>query len=283
MYLLIVTGLSGSGKSSALKILEDSGFYCVDNLPSVMLTEFVSLCQQMNPDIQTVAVAIDAREYNLCHSPIANFSALSELNVDYDILFLDCNDDVIARRYNETRRQHPMSKRVPLGIAFERDYLMSVRDMAKYILDTSDLKANELRERIFSTINVNNASDFSLVLQSFGYKRGVPFETDMVYDMRFIKNPYYEPSLREMSGLDTPVIEYINGDPSVIEFIDNAEAQIRFLIPRFIEQNKPRLMISFGCTGGRHRSVYGANTMYQRLKNDFSTTVIHRDLKIWKD
>lgn len=283
MYLLIVTGLSGSGKSSALKILEDNGFYCVDNLPSVMLTEFVTLCRETNPDIKMTAVAIDAREYNLRHSPRLDLDALSQLNIDYEILFLDCKDEVISQRYNETRRQHPMSKRIPLGVAFERDYLMNLRDRANYILDTSQLKANELRERIMSTIKHKNPQEFSLVLQSFGYKHGVPFETDMVYDMRFVRNPYYEESLRELSGLDAPIADYINEDSSVQKFMDSVEEQIRFLIPRFLEQNKPRLMVSFGCTGGRHRSVYGANLMYEKLKGDFSTSVIHRDLKVWKD
>lgn len=281
MYLLIVTGLSGSGKSSVLNTLEDGGFYCVDNLPSAMLTDFVTLCRKTNPNIKNVAVAIDAREYKLKKTAVLDLDALCQLDVEYEILFVECKDDVIARRYNETRRQHPVSSEISGGIAIEREYLMGLRDKANYILDTTNIRANELREKLFTTLNRSNPIPFSLVFQSFGYKRGVPFETDMVYDMRFIKNPYYEVELRDLSGLDKPIEDFINSEEDVHKFMDEAERQIRFLIPLFIKQGKHRLMVSFGCTGGRHRSVYGANTMYNRLKDDYAAIVIHRDLKLW--
>lgn len=279
MYLLIVTGLSGSGKSSVLKILEDDGYYCVDNLPVNMLSEFVSFCRRTNPDMKLVAVSVDAREYKLHHYERFDLSPLRELDVNYEILYIDSRDDVIAKRYNATRRQHPMSTSVLNGIEREREFLSPLRDNANYILDTTNLRLDDLRTTLFSAIHRQHPQAFSLILQSFGYKNGVPFETDIVYDMRFIRNPYYEDSLRDLTGLDEPIIKYINGDPAIAEFMDMTERQIRFLIPKYIEKNKRRLMISFGCTGGRHRSVYGANEMYKRLMDDFQPTIIHRDVK----
>lgn len=282
MYMLIVTGLSGSGKTSALKILEDDGFYCVDNLPLNMLAQFVGMCRRVNPDMKLVAISVDAREYNLNHNERLDMSPLDNLDITYEILYLDCRNDIIEKRYNATRRQHPMSITVPEGIQLEREFLATIRDRASYILDTSDLRSDDMRESLFRAIHRNQPQAFSLVLQSFGYKNGVPFETDMVYDMRFIRNPYYEEELRPLSGLDKPIIDYIEVDPCVTEFMDCAEKQIRGLIPRYIDKNKRRLMVSFGCTGGRHRSVYGAVSMYNRLKDDFPATLMHRDLKNWK-
>ena len=281
MYLLIVTGLSGSGKTSVLKVLEDGGFYCVDNLPSAMLTNFVTLCKNTNSSINNVAVAVDAREYNLNKTASLDIESINKLDVDNEILFVDCKDKIIARRYNATRRHHPVSKYIFEGISLEREYLKNIRDKANYIIDTTDMKPNELSQILFNTIHKLEQIPISLVFQSFGYKQGVPFETDMVYDMRFIKNPYYIPVLKDLSGLDQPIIDYINQDSSVKLFMDSIENQIRFLIPRFIAQSKPRLMVSFGCTGGRHRSVYGANEMYLRFKKDFPSVIIHRDLDKW--
>ena len=281
MYLLIVSGMSGSGKSAALKILEDDGFYCVDNLPLALLSEFISKSRQMYENVELVAVAVDAREYTLHHHDRIDLSPLSELQsmgVEYNILYLDCTDTVLMRRYNATRRQHPMRMTVADGIAMERDFLSPLRDSANFILDTSEIKANELRHHLFSTINRFRPQSFSIIIQSFAYKNGAPFETDIVYDMRFINNPYYVEDLRELCGLDKPIQDFINKDPDVKLFMDKTEEQIRFLIPRYIRENKRRLMISFGCTGGRHRSVFGANDMYNRLKDDFQTTIIHRDL-----
>ena len=281
MYLLIVSGMSGSGKSAALKILEDDGFYCVDNLPLALLSEFISKSRQMYENVELVAVAVDAREYTLHHHDHIDLSPLSELQsmgVEYNILYLDCTDTVLMRRYNATRRQHPMRMTVADGIAMEREFLSPLRDSANFILDTSEIKANELRQHLFSTINRFRPQSFSIIIQSFAYKNGAPFETDIVYDMRFINNPYYVEDLRELCGLDKPIQDFINKDPDVKLFMDKTEEQIRFLIPRYIRENKRRLMISFGCTGGRHRSVFGANDMYNRLKDDFQTTIIHRDL-----
>lgn len=282
MNLLIVTGLSGAGKSSVLAALEDRGFYCVDNLPSALIVEFVKLCSQRNHRTQDIAVVIDAREYLLGSQPEDSFSLFESLEDGYKLLFLDCRDEIIERRYNQTRRVHPIKNTIADGIALERDFLSIMRDRADHIIDTSDLTPNELKAKLIDLLELSTEQPFSLVIQSFAYKRGVPIETDMVMDMRFVKNPFYVPELRMLSGLDKPIIDYLNDLPAFGEALNSIEAQLNGLIPRFIEQGKHRLMVSFGCTGGRHRSVCAAEDMYRRMSKKYSTTIIHRDLKLWR-
>ena len=282
MNLLIVTGLSGAGKSSVMAALEDRGFYCVDNLPSALIVEFVKLCAQRNHRTQDVAVVIDAREYLLGGQPEDSFSMFEALEDGYKLLFLDCRDEVIERRYNETRRIHPIKTPIAEGIALERDFLSVIRDRADYIIDTSDLTPNELKAKLDDTLKISSVQPFALVLQSFAYKRGVPFETDMVMDMRFVKNPFYIPELRLLSGLDKPVIDYLNAQPVFGDAMDRIESYLDFLIPSFIDQGKHRLMVSFGCTGGRHRSVCAAEEIYRRMLKKHATSIMHRDLKLWR-
>lgn len=281
MYLLIVTGLSGAGKSCALAALADSGFYCVDNLPSALLHSLVKICSERTPAIDRVAVVIDARESLFVSSSDEFFPIFDALPCQYEILYLDCKNEIIERRYNETRRKHPLSEHIDSGIAAEREFLMPLRERANYVIDTSSLKPNDLRHELSCISGIKALIPFSLVFQSFGYKNGVPLETDITYDMRFLSNPYYEPGLRHLSGLDREIADYLLQDDYISEFFEIVEGNIRKLIPKYVEQGKHRLMVSFGCTGGRHRSVFAANTMYQRLKNDYSCTLIHRDLKSW--
>jgi UPF0042 nucleotide-binding protein len=215
MYLLIVTGLSGAGKSQALRHLEDMGFFCVDNLPCPLLGNFLRLCAAANKAIDKAAVVIDSRES--VFSTVAEV-ALAEIEnirgVCWEIMYLDCRDDVLYRRYSQTRRRHPMSLEIGEGIAAERELLAEFRNRANYVIDTSDLKPLELDRKIEEIINGGALGEFLLTFVSFGYKRGIPIEADMVFDMRFIKNPYYEPELRALSGLDEPVRKYVTADPN---------------------------------------------------------------------
>lgn len=281
MYLLIITGLSGAGKSQAIRKLEDMGYYCVDNLPAGMLRDFILLCKKADPPIARAAIVMDSRESALKMNGLQSIKTIREADVDYDILFLDCRDDVLERRYNETRRRHPLSghESIKSGIQLEREMLQDLRDRARFIVDTSDLRPLELSRRLEEMLGEPQAQPFTLIFTSFGYKRGVPFEADVVLDARFSPNPFYEPELRALSGLDQPVRDFVFADPTVSAFLSGVENMLVMLIPRFIEQGKHRLMVAIGCTGGRHRSVCMANDLYQRMKGKYSVLLMHRDFK----
>ncbi|MEG1559482.1 MAG: RNase adapter RapZ [Clostridia bacterium] len=278
MYILVVTGLSGSGKSHALSRLEDRGFFCIDNLPSAMLRDFVKFCSRQKHPVEKAAIVIDSRESIFNSNSELEFYNFDVLDDKYDILFLECRNEEIERRYNETRRRHPINANIKIGVMLEREFLHTIKDRANFIIDTSDLKPLEFDRVLDETLAFSHLNPFSLIFQSFGYKRGVPYETDMVFDMRFLQNPFYEPSLRYLSGMDKSVVEYLEKDKTIATFLDELEHMLRMLIPRYKEQGKHRLMLSFGCTGGRHRSVYAANEMYKRMKNDFDASLMNRDL-----
>lgn len=279
MGLLVVTGMSGAGKSHALKRFEDMGYFCVDNLPCEMLEGFALLCRKAEPPVEQVAVVIDSRESVFGHDAAAALDKLAALGVSYQIVFLECRDEILERRYNETRRPHPLGSSVRAGIEAERELLSGLRDRADYIIDTSYMRPLELRQALERVANVRDAS-FSLEIMSFGFKRGVPFEADMVFDMRFSPNPYYEPALRPLSGRDSAVRDYVLADGDVAALLDQAEQMLDRLIPRFMEQDKRRLMVAFGCTGGRHRSVCAAEEMFRRMRGRYPATLLHRDIAL---
>ncbi len=279
MRMLVVTGLSGAGKSQALRRFEDMGFFCVDNLPAEMLDGFAALCQRAEPPVEQVAVVIDSRESVFGHNALAALDRLGNLGVGYEILFLECRDEILERRYNETRRPHPLGAEVREAIRTERELLSGLRDRADYIIDTSFMKPTELRQALERVFNVRNGA-FSLEIMSFGFKRGVPFEADIVLDMRFSPNPYYEPNLRGLSGQDKPVRDYVLADADVAALLDQLESTLIRLIPRYMEQEKHRLLVAFGCTGGRHRSVCVAEELYSRMKERYHTTLQHRDIAL---
>ncbi len=281
MYLLIVTGLSGAGKSQALRRLEDMGYYCVDNLPSELLNGFIELCTRSS--VERAAVVVDSRS-NVFNADMEQaLNMLCELELDHELLFLDCRDNVLERRYNETRRRHPLDDDVTLGINKERGILAPLRDRANYIIDTSDMKPSELSGRLSDFGKKERGREFLLTVESFGYKRGVPIEADMVFDMRFLPNPFYVPELRSLSGIDNKVRGYIAADGEFDRFISSVEAQLIELIPRFIAQDKRRLLVCFGCTGGRHRSVCAAQELYRRMTGKFDVTLVHRDAAVEAD
>ena len=277
MKLLIVTGLSGAGKTQALRCLEDSGYFCVDNLPCEMLEGFLELCRKATPPVERAAVVIDSREQVFRSNAEQVLNILDRLPIQYHILFLECRDEVLERRYNETRRRHPLSKDVRDGIRAERDMLSGFRDRADTIIDTTSLKPLELAAKLGMLFSDDETNTFRLIFESFGYKRGVPFEADMVFDMRFLPNPFYEPALRTLSGADEAVLEYMLQDPAFLSFLEQTETLLRLLIPGFRRQGKRRLLVAFGCTGGRHRSVCAAGQMAERMRPDFDVKLVHRD------
>ncbi len=282
MDLLIVTGMSGAGKSLALKSLEDMGFFCVDNLPSPMLQEFTTLCEHANPPIRRAAVTIDSRESLLSRSAEIVVSEIKRLDVSYKILFMDARDDVLRRRYNETRKKHPLglSGEAESGVRTERAYLSVIRNAADFVLDTSDIPSRELSSCLEKFIPEMDRDQMMIVLSSFGYKRGVPVDADMVVDMRFIENPFYYEDMRYLSGLDEPVRTFVLNQPFVREYLDSLEKNVIDMLPLFEKQDKHILRICFGCTGGRHRSVAAAEEMANRLRSrGHAVRIYHRDIR----
>lgn len=277
MRVMVITGMSGAGKSQALKRLEDMGYFCVDNLPCEMLGGFALLCKRANPPVEKVAVVIDSRESIFGNDVVAALDKLAALEVSYQIIFLECRDEVLERRYNETRRPHPLGGDIRKAIQAERELLSTLRDRADHIIDTSRLRPLELRQALEQALSQKDTG-FALEIVSFGYKRGVPFEADVVLDMRFSPNPFYEPELRTLSGRDAAVQAFVLADENVTALLDQVEHTLERLIPRFIEQDKRRLMVAFGCTGGRHRSVCCAEALYHRMKDRCQVSLAHRDI-----
>ncbi len=283
MYLLIVTGMSGAGKSTALKALEGLGYYCVDNLPSPMLPAFVDMCTNAMPPIERAAVAVDSRESLLSAKPEDAMDVLMGLSCRYEILFLDARDEVLMERYNEARRRHPLGEGgdASSGVRLERAFLGNMLAHADYVIDTSDVATRNFPKMMKKILPEIGSAHTSLVICSFGYKRGVPVDADIVLDMRFAENPYYVPELRTLSGLDQPVIDFLKDKPMMEDVLNWAVRLAKDTMPYFELQGKNLLRICFGCTGGRHRSVYAAETVAKRLREDgIPVRVYHRDLTV---
>lgn len=283
MYLLIVTGMSGAGKSTALKALEGLGYYCVDNLPSPMLPAFVDMCNNAKPPIERAAVAVDSRESLLSAKPGDALDVLKGLSCRYEILFLDARDEVLMERYNEARRRHPLGEDgdAESGVRLERSFLGNMLAHADYVIDTSDIATRNFPKMMKKVLPEIGSPHMSLVICSFGYKRGVPVDADIVLDTRFAENPYYVPELRKLSGLDQPVIDFLKDKPLMEDVLSWAVKLVKDTMPYFEQQGKNLLRLCFGCTGGRHRSVYAAETVAQRLRADgIPVRVYHRDLVV---
>ena len=252
MKFVIVTGLSGSGKSEAMRALEDMGFYCVDNLPPALITKFAELCYQPNSSIDKVALGIDIRGRKFFETLYESLAYLEKENYQYEILYLDCSDDVLLKRYKMTRRNHPLSKniQIPEGIKMERKILEPLREKASCIIDTTNMKPKDLKEEIGKIYSIGeNNPKLTISVVSFGFKHGIPSDCDLVFDVRFLPNPYYIEDLRP-----------------------------KFLVPQYIEEGKQHLVIGIGCTGGRHRSVTISNLIYDDLVNrGYRVVKKHRD------
>ena len=285
MKFVILTGMSGAGKSTALKMMEDIGFYCVDNLPIPLLEKFVELSDlQQNAELQKVAVGIDIRSGQALEELRSVLDRIKANGGAYDILFLDAEDSVLVKRYKETRRSHPLagSERVDKGIAKERERLAFLKERASYIIDTSQLLTRELKAEL-DKIFVKNLGFKNLMITvlSFGFKYGIPEDADLVFDVRFLPNPYYIEELRPQTGNNPPVRDYVMRSELAHIFSDKLEDMMRFLIPNYISEGKSQLVIGIGCTGGKHRSVTLANELYNRLnKNgEYGVRIEHRDIE----
>lgn len=281
--ILLVTGMSGAGKTTALKTLEDLGWEVVDNLPLALFDRLIAAPAGARGDDRPLAIGIDARTRGFDAADIAaRMGALRDrADVDARILFLDCTGAELARRYSETRRRHPLAPDRPAedGIARERGLLAPLRDAADQLIDTTDTNANALQADLRARFADESAEGATLTVMSFGFARGVPRNADIVLDMRFLRNPHWEPDLKPLTGTDAPVAAYIAADPAYNDAIARVRALLDLLLPRYAAAGKAYVTIAFGCTGGRHRSVHVAETIAGLLREEgFSPTVIHRDL-----
>lgn len=283
MRFVIVTGMSGAGKSSVLKFLEDINFFCVDNLPPALIPKFAELCYEQEGEIERVAMGVDIRGGKLFNDLFHVLFALEEKGYQYEIIFLDASDNALIKRYKETRRSHPLSKigSIEDGILQEREMLKEVKSRATYILDTTNVLTRELKTQI-NRIFVENQFFENLVITvcSFGFKYGIPVDSDLVFDVRFLPNPFYIQELKEMTGNDAPVSDYVMSFQESQEFLKKLVEMIEFLLPLYVKEGKNNLVISIGCTGGKHRSVTLANALYNALDKDKHTLLLkHNDIE----
>lgn len=282
LRICVITGLSGSGKSTAVRALEDEGFFCLDNLPLALLQVFIELAEKSSQKIENVALVIDIRAKDFFKGRENIFKELREAGHKVEILFLDSSDDVLVRRFSETRRRHPALEggSVLDGIRFEREHLAVLRQISTSVIDTSELNVHQLKELIISIVSgVGTSKTFNIHIQSFGFKYGVPLESDLVMDVRFLPNPYFVPELKQLTGLDKGVREFLEQTDDTGEFLDKFLSLIDFLIPRYQKEGKSYLTISVGCTGGRHRSVFIIEALRNFLSEmKLSFKVTHRDM-----
>jgi len=282
LRICVITGLSGSGKSTAVKALEDEGFFCLDNLPLTLLQVFIELAEKSSERIKNVAIVIDIRAKDFFKGQENIFKELREAGHKVEILFLDSSDDVLVRRFSETRRRHPAldTGSVLDAIKFEREHLAALRQISTSIIDTSELNVHQLKELITGIITGEGTpKGFNVHIQSFGFKYGVPLESDIVMDVRFLPNPYFVPELKQLTGLDKDVKCFLEAQKDTSEFMERFLWFIDFLIPRYQKEGKSYLTISVGCTGGRHRSVFIIEVLRKFLsEKKLSLKVTHRDM-----
>lgn len=282
MRFVIVTGMSGAGKSSVLKMLEDFGYFCVDNLPIPLVRKMSDLTFQESEKITKVALGIDIRSGDALNELNEVLEELQKKGIHYEILYLDAETEVLVKRFKETRRSHPLAGtgRVDKGIEAEREKLDFLKERADVIIDTSRLLVRELKEQIIK-IYVNNEkfSNFFVTVLSFGFKYGIPSDSDLVFDVRFLPNPFYIPELKHKTGNDKEVYDYVMDSEDSKKFLTKLEDLITFLIPNYIKEGKNQLVISIGCTGGKHRSVTLTNALGEYLKRfDYGIKIEHRDI-----
>lgn len=284
MRFVIVTGMSGAGKSTALNMFEDAGYYCVDNLPVPLISKFAELVSVPNSEIEKVALGIDVRTGHGFEELDKTLDEMKAIGIPYEVLFLESDDQVLIKRYKETRRTHPLAAgdRIETGISREREKLSSIKKRADYIMDTSQMLTRELKgelDKIF--VHNQNFKNLYVTIVSFGFKYGIPQDADLVFDVRFLPNPFYLDELKPLTGNDKPVSEYVMSFAESDMFLDKLEDMLSFLIPNYIIEGKNQLVVSIGCTGGKHRSVTLANALYERMQKyeDYGFKLDHRDIE----
>jgi UPF0042 nucleotide-binding protein len=285
IHILIITGLSGAGKSQAVNCLEDMGYYCVDNLPPALLNKFVELSLQSEGKIEKVALVIDVRGGEFFNDLSQALQELQEGHIPFEILFLEASNEVLVRRFKESRRRHPLAEKRSLleAIQLERDMLKELRGRANVVVDTSTLNPRELKEKLQAQFSQHQDNPFTINLVTFGYKSGIPMDSDLVIDVRFLTNPFYEPVMRTMTGADQPVIDYVLDSPITKSFTRRFLNLLKFLIPHYIKEGKTNLNVAIGCTGGQHRSVVLGDYIGQKLKKlGYNVLVRHRDIAKYK-
>lgn len=284
MEFVIITGMSGAGKSQAARFLEDIGYYCIDNMPPALIPKFADMCYNSKKDIAHVALVIDIRSRDLFKDLFSAIDFLKFSGYRFQILFLDASDDVLVKRFKETRRKHPLDEDnagVINAIKKEREMLSSLKESSDNIIDTSNMLTRELKEEI-SKLYVHNVKYKGIIIttQSFGFKYGLPIDSDIVLDVRFIPNPFYVESLKSLTGENKKVKEYVLNQEETKEFIKKLKDMLLFLIPNYIKEGKNNLIISIGCTGGKHRSVSITEELHKELeKEDYSVLLKHRDIQ----
>ena len=283
MRFAVVTGMSGGGKSTALRMLEDAGYYCVDNLPVLLIEKFVELIATPDGEVTKVALGLDVRADQAFETTTKILDKLKNDGYAFEILFMEANDKTLLKRYKETRRVHPLSPygRIEDGIKRERAILSNIRAKSDYVIDTSRLLTRELKEEL-DRIFVQNEGYNSLMVTvlSFGFKYGIPADADLVFDVRFLPNPFYIDELKHKTGNEKEVQDYVMSFPEAHTFIEKLADLVGFLIPNYVKEGKYQLVIGIGCTGGKHRSVTLANRLYEHMKNkgEYGIKIAHRDV-----
>lgn len=283
MQFLIITGMSGAGKSLCVKYFEDIGFFCVDNLPPSLIPKFAEMCLQGQNKMEKIALIMDIRGGAMFLELFPALESLAAYGISYKILFLEASDNVLVQRFKETRRMHPLSPegRISDGITEERRILQAVKDKANYVIDTSNLSPRQLKQEIYNLfVEGKPFSGLIISVISFGFKYGVPIDCDLVFDLRFIPNPYYVDELRPLTGMDKAVGDYVMSFHESHVFLAKLVDMLDFLIPNYVKEGKNQLVIGIGCTGGKHRSVTIANKLFDILKAKNSSIVLeHRDIE----
>ncbi len=281
--LVIITGLSGAGKTQVVRALEELGYFCVDNLPPMLIPKFAELCSQSAGQVSKVALVVDSRGRGFFDHLVQVLEDMEEQGIQYEMIFLEASDQALIRRYKETRLRHPLAPhgRISEGIEREQQKVAPLRGRATHIIDTSDMTTAQLKEKVIGLFaNGSDMGKMNITVVSFGFKFGMPMDADMVFDVRFLPNPYYVETLRRKTGMVPVVRDYIAKWPVTQQFMEKLSGMIEFLVPNYTKEGKSQLVIAIGCTGGMHRSVYVASKVYEQVKKmGMKVTLEHRDVK----